>query len=172
MRLTKHLGLIMTGAVVLAGAGPVQAESDDVTMEELRDRLLAAEARITELEAPEGDSWMTEQRAAEIRGLVHDVLADADTRASLLQSGVTAGYQDGFMIGSADGNWLLTIRDGQPEARQGSDPEVGLRVKMKDKNFVKLMNGELSGPIAFMSGRLKFKGDLKEAIKLRGLLMG
>ena len=57
-----------------------------------------------------GDNWMTEERAEEVRSLVRDVLADADTRASLLQSGMTAGYDDGFMIGSTDGNFLKTFQ--------------------------------------------------------------
>jgi hypothetical protein len=42
-----------------------------------------------------------------VRGVVQDVLADADTRASLLQSGMTSGYDDGFILSSTDGNWLL-----------------------------------------------------------------
>ncbi|MCZ6444687.1 MAG: porin, partial [Planctomycetota bacterium] len=46
-------------------------------------------------------------RADEVRGLVQDVLADADTRASLLAQGMTAGYDNGAVIASADGNWLL-----------------------------------------------------------------
>jgi len=52
---------------------------------------------------------MTEQRAEQIRGLVQDVLADADTRASLQGSGMTAGYDGGFVINSNDGNWSLKI---------------------------------------------------------------
>jgi putative sterol carrier protein len=43
---------------------------------------------------------------------------------------------------------------------------------MKDENFVKMMNGELSGPNAFMTGKLKFKGAVSQAMKLRGLLFG
>ena len=35
-----------------------------------------------------------ETRSAEVRALVRDVLADADTRANLMQSGMTAGYAD------------------------------------------------------------------------------
>ncbi|MHC4108213.1 MAG: porin, partial [Planctomycetota bacterium] len=62
-----------------------------------------------------GQDWLTKQRAAEIRGLVQDVLADADTRASLLQ-GATAGYDGGFFIGSADGDFLLKIT-GQIQTR-------------------------------------------------------
>ncbi len=78
------------------------------------------EARIAELEAQvarlRGDNWLTEERANEVRALVHDVLADADTRASLLQSGMTAGYDNGFMIGSSDGAFSLKI-NGQTQVR-------------------------------------------------------
>ena len=76
------------------------------------------------------------------------------------------------ITGETGGKWLLRIKDGKAEASEGEDAEVGFKVKMKDVNFVKMMNGELSGPVAFMCGRLKFKGDLKQAIKLRGLLLG
>ena len=75
--------------------------------------LEAQQARIAELEARlaalEGNNWMTEQRADEIRSLVQDVLADADTRASLLSSSLSAGYNNGFTIGSADGNFNMTV---------------------------------------------------------------
>jgi hypothetical protein len=78
------------------------------TDEDMAARLAAAEARIAELEAQEsGDQWLTEARADEIRSLVQDVLADADTRSSLLQSGMTAGYDNGAVLGSSDGNWTL-----------------------------------------------------------------
>jgi hypothetical protein len=78
------------------------------------------ETRIKELEAQvarlSGDNWLTEQRAEEIRNLVQDVLADADTRASLLQAGASSGYDNGFFVGSADGNFLLRI-NGQLQTR-------------------------------------------------------
>jgi hypothetical protein len=69
-------------------------------------RAYQADRRVL-LESKNDDNWLTEQRAEEIRGLVHDVLADADTRSSLLQSGMTAGYDNGAVIQSDDGNWLL-----------------------------------------------------------------
>ncbi len=65
------------------------------------------EARLASVEAEQNQKWMTQQRADEIRGLVQQVLADADTRASLLDSASMAGYDDGFFISSADGNWTL-----------------------------------------------------------------
>jgi hypothetical protein len=40
---------------------------------------------------------------------VHDVLADADTRTSLLENGVTAGHDRFFYIASPDGNFRLNF---------------------------------------------------------------
>ena len=45
----------------------------------------------------------------EVRGLVSEMLSDAETRSSLLQGGGMVGYDKGFMIGSADGNWKLVF---------------------------------------------------------------
>ncbi|MCH2132524.1 MAG: hypothetical protein MK116_02120 [Phycisphaerales bacterium] len=53
--------------------------------------------------------WLTEQRAEDIKELVQDVLADADTRASLMGSGLMAGWSDGFFLASADGRFRLKI---------------------------------------------------------------
>lgn len=98
---------------------------------------------------------------------IHELIAEDPSRV---------GDFDGTLAfditGENGGSWLVTINDGKAQAVLGEDPEVGFRVKMKAKNFVKMVNGDLSGPAAFMSGRLKFKGDLKQAIKLRGLLLG
>ena len=62
-----------------------------------------------EIKGLKGGDWLTEQRAEEIKTLVADVLADADTRASLLDSGMTAGWSDGFYLASADGRFRLNI---------------------------------------------------------------
>ncbi len=37
-------------------------------------------------------------------------------------------------------------------------------MRMADVDFVALADGKLDGPAAFMSGRLKVKGDIKAAI--------
>ena len=54
---------------------------------DLQARLEAAEARIAELSTNTNSSWLNDARADEIRGLVHDVLADADSRANLQGNG-------------------------------------------------------------------------------------
>ena len=74
------------------------------------------------------------------------------------------------ITGDAGGDWLVTFTGGKADVRQGADPAAAFSVKMKDENFVKMMNGDLSGPNAFMTGKLKFKGAVSQAMKLRGLL--
>ena len=80
----SHLYLLGVATLTLTSAG--FAGSD--TNADLQARLDAAEARITELSAATNANWLNDARADEIRGLIHDVLADADTRASLQGNGV------------------------------------------------------------------------------------
>ena len=61
------------------------------------------------LQAENNQDWLTEQRAEEIKGLVGDVLADADTRSSLAGNGLMAGWSDHFFLASADGRFLLRM---------------------------------------------------------------
>jgi hypothetical protein len=101
----SHLYLLGVATLTLTSAG--FAGSD--TNADLQARLEAAETRINELSVATNNNWLNDARSDEIRSLVHDVLADADTRASLQGSGSTAGYNGGFTVGSADGNWSLTM---------------------------------------------------------------
>ncbi len=66
------------------------------------DRIAALERRLSSVDADD-KNWLTHRRAEEIRTIVEDVLADADTRSSMLGGG--AGYDDGVVIGSK--NWKL-----------------------------------------------------------------
>lgn len=53
---------------------------------------------------------MAEMTRDEVRATVAEMMADAETRSSLLQSGGTAGHDDGgFFLGSSDGNFRLNV---------------------------------------------------------------
>lgn len=91
-------------------------ESARKTIADLTARVADLERVVGRLRSVQDEPWLTTRRAAEIRRLVHDVLADADTRSSLLQDGMTAGWDKGFFLGSADGNFLLKVQ-GQLQAR-------------------------------------------------------
>ena len=130
-----HAKLVASGLVLgLTAVAFADEAGDELSqqVQELRELVESQQQRMSEQDVEisrlHGDGWLTEQRADQIRSLVHDVLADADTRASLLQGGMTAGYQDGFYVGSADGNFMLRI-GGQMQIRytysyNDDDPQV------------------------------------------------
>ena len=83
MTISKITKFALVGLVTGMIAGLAGADTNT----ELQERLEAAEARIAELSANTSSNWLNDTRADEIRGLVHDVLADADSRASMLGDG-------------------------------------------------------------------------------------
>jgi hypothetical protein len=96
------------------------------------------------MKASQGDAWLTEQRATEIRGIVTDVLADADTRSSLQGSGAGAGYNGGFFLSSADGNYSMKINvleqvrwtfNNRNDATDGEDQTWGFENKRTRMTF-------------------------------------
>lgn len=108
MSLTTRVGLLAgAAALTLTGVSNARPAGETANNGDQSQRIASLEAEVAAMKAAQNENWLTEQRASEIRGLVQDVLADADTRASLLQTGMTAGYDNGAVIGSADGNWLL-----------------------------------------------------------------
>jgi hypothetical protein len=109
MSLTKRVGLVV-GAAALSLTGTALGGTNEANDQDLRARIAQMEAELAKLQAQSGEQWLTDTRASEIRALVNDVLMDADTRASLLQDGGTAGWDDsGFFLSSADGNNRLEI---------------------------------------------------------------
>lgn len=79
-------------------------------------RIAALESQIAQLKTDTGSNWLTGQRAEEIRALVEDVIADSETRTSLLQNGGTAGWDNGFYLSNGDGSFSLRI-GGQSQFR-------------------------------------------------------
>lgn len=114
--LTSMISAAMGADVSPPASVPPATLARNSEVEELRSIVRDLQGQVDALKAQNDDQWLTQKRADEIRGLVHDVLADADTRASLLQSGVVAGWDKGFFLSSADGNYLLRI-GGQIQAR-------------------------------------------------------
>lgn len=113
----RRVALLSNGASLLvsalaAGSTTNAPAVDDATAatiaESIRDLKAEIAAYRAGLENPDGE-WLTEARATEIRSLVTDVLQDADSRASLQSSGMTAGWNNGFFLQSADGNYRLAI---------------------------------------------------------------
>ena len=119
---------LLVGAGLLLAAEPAWADdtigaSPPSSIDELLRRIRELEEKdgrwqrelehqqqeIDELRQQVGDNWLTERRAEEIRNLVSDVLADADTRSTLMQDGMTAGWSEQFFLASGDGRFKLQV---------------------------------------------------------------
>ena len=83
-KMTIYGGII---AAIVTATFVAPALADGPSYEDLQARIDSAEARIAELSASDSDNWLNDERAEATRQLVHEVLADADTRASLQGDG-------------------------------------------------------------------------------------
>lgn len=113
MKTTFTLSALVLGlsASAMAADPQVQAELDA-----LKAQVQQQSQEIQQLRAQNGDTWLNQRRAEEIKGLINEVLSDAETRSSLAEGGLTAGWRDNFFLASEDGNFLLRVR-GQEQIR-------------------------------------------------------
>jgi hypothetical protein len=96
----------------LIGAEPVAAADPTATqIAQLQAQLDNVRGELAAIKGQQQQDWLTQRQAEEVKTLIRDVLSDADTRASLLQEGMTAGH-DGknFFLASTDGNFRLNLR--------------------------------------------------------------
>lgn len=109
--LLTPLMIAALGVVSIARADGAAA-SDDELMKRI-ERLEAANAalatEVATLREADGNAWLNDERAAEIRSIVTDVLADSSTRHSLQSGELTAGWNDGFFMESVDGRFRLQV---------------------------------------------------------------
>ena len=68
--------------------------------------------------------------------------------------------------GDQGGLWYAQIKDAACQVFSGRDTSPNITISIGDQNFVKLMNGRLDGTMAFMTGKLKVKGDMGLAMRL------
>lgn len=73
------------------------------------------------------------------------------------------------ITGEGGGQWYATIKDGACAVQQGTAPSANLTLTLSAQDWLDMVSGKLSGQMAFMSGKLKLKGDMGLAMKLGSL---
>src|ERR1017187_5615774 len=73
------------------------------------------------------------------------------------------------ITGTDGGTWILDLKEGTAGVRQ-ADAQGKCTITMTDVDFVSLIDGKLNAQMAFMSGKLKVKGDMGLAMKLGSVL--
>lgn len=73
------------------------------------------------------------------------------------------------LSGPGKGHYFLLINDGACRVAETTNVPPDLTMTMSASCFVRMICGELNGQMAFMSGRLKIRGDMGLAMKMQVL---
>lgn len=102
----KRIKTAIAGAALCGLAAPVMAGS---TTQDLQQQIATLKKQVAQLQQnqDQNQSWLDQRKKAEVKNLVQDVMNDASTRSSMLQSGDLAGIsEDGkIYLRSADGSF-------------------------------------------------------------------
>jgi putative sterol carrier protein len=81
-------------------------------------------------------------------------------------AGLTATYR--FEIDGA-GTWLVDVDDGKVSVSENGSGEADCTISTTSETFMKIARGEQNPTGAYMSGKLKVRGDMGQAMKLQKL---
>ncbi|MCF6286582.1 MAG: SCP2 sterol-binding domain-containing protein [Candidatus Hydrogenedentes bacterium] len=73
------------------------------------------------------------------------------------------------ITGDDGGQWNIAIANGEAAVSSGTAESPSITITMEASNFVNLLQGKLNGQMAFMTGKLKIKGDMALALKLQSV---
>ncbi len=74
------------------------------------------------------------------------------------------------LAGDGGGNWMVDLTGPSAAVREGGATNPRVTLLMAAPDFVAMMTGTLNAQMAFLTGKLKVKGDMGIALKLGQLL--
>jgi len=97
---------------------------------------------------------------------VKDFFESLETRADSAKiAGMTHSYL--FDIEGA-GKWTVNVADGNVRVSEGGE-DADAVITTSEETFEKIVSGEQNPTSAYMTGKLKVKGDMGAAMKLQKL---
>ena len=85
-------------------------------------------------------------------------------------AGMNCTYQ-WDVTGDGGGKWNAVISDGAIAVSEGEADSPTITITVASTDWLDILNGKLDGQMAFMSGKLKIKGDMSLAMKLKTLFL-
>eukprot|EP00750_Incisomonas_marina_P008096 INCI15224.1.p2 GENE.INCI15224.1~~INCI15224.1.p2 ORF type:complete len:111 (+),score=40.28 INCI15224.1:103-435(+) len=67
-------------------------------------------------------------------------------------------------------NWIVDLKNGEGKVEQGKAKKANCTITISDEDFVALADGKLNPQQAFMSGKIKLKGNMALAMKLQQVI--
>ena len=71
------------------------------------------------------------------------------------------------ITGPNGGEWMVIIKDQKLEVKEGTHPSPTLAIGVAEADYMDMVNGKMSGEKAFLTGKLRLKGNIALALKLR-----
>ena len=92
-----------------------------------------------------------------------------DGLSSGVDSAKTAGMTNSYLFDiDGAGQWVVRVNDGEVEVSEG-EGDADTTISTSEENFLAISRGELNPTTAYMTGKLKIKGDMGAAMKLQKL---
>jgi putative sterol carrier protein len=81
----------------------------------------------------------------------------------------TAGMNNSYLFDiEGAGQWVVQVDDGKVSVSEGGG-DADTTIQATQDNFLAISRGELNPTTAYMTGKLKIKGDMGAALKLQKL---
>ncbi len=95
-----------------------------------------------------------------------------DTLPQRFVAGASKGVKAVFQFelsGEGGATFNVTVDDGTMKVADGQAESPSTTIKMNGDDYVKMVNGKLSGTMAFMKGMLKVTGNVMLAQKMQAI---
>ena len=80
-----------------------------------------------------------------------------------------AGVNNSYLFEiEGEGTWLVSVADGSVNVSEGAG-DADATIETSSETFEKIVSGEQNPTTAYMTGKLKIKGDMGAAMKLQKL---
>jgi putative sterol carrier protein len=82
-----------------------------------------------------------------------------------------AGMTNSYLFDiEGEGRWFVNVQDGALSVNEGAgDADADATISTSGETFEKIVAGEQNPTTAYMTGKLKIKGDMGAAMKLQKL---
>jgi putative sterol carrier protein len=81
----------------------------------------------------------------------------------------TAGMTNTYLLDVDGQHWTVAVDDGIVKVTEGDAGDADCTISTSEDTFQKIASGEQNATSAYMTGKLKIKGDMGAALKLQKL---
>jgi putative sterol carrier protein len=100
---------------------------------------------------------------------VADVREFFDNLSTRADASKTAGMNNSYIFDiEGAGQWKVDVQDGAVTVAEGGG-DADVTISTSEETFQKIVDGDQNPTSAYMTGKLKIKGDMGAALKLQKL---